>query len=106
MACLAINYSVRNDSRGRRKMKQLVLARSRHNLMDHSIFLSPRLGRAGPPPLRALTHRLVSLVERLALNMRGATIAPGSVWRTFVCSYDAFPVRGGLLGRATSHSPR
>jgi transposase len=27
--CHAINYSVRNDSRGRRKMKQLVPARSR-----------------------------------------------------------------------------
>jgi hypothetical protein len=32
-----INYSIRNVSRGRRKMKQLVPARPRHSLMDHPI---------------------------------------------------------------------
>jgi hypothetical protein len=36
-ACHTINYSVRNDSPGRRKMKQLVPARSRPSLMDYSI---------------------------------------------------------------------
>ena len=61
----AVNYSVRNVSRGRPKMKQLVPARSRPSLMDHPIF-SPRPGWAEPSaraPRRRLPLSLSKILE-------------------------------------------
>jgi hypothetical protein len=70
----AINYSVRNHSRGRRKMKQLVPAQSRPSLMDHPISSAPRLGRAEPPALNS-SFSLHGRTTR-ALDTKSATVAP------------------------------